>query len=229
MSSPSRPFVASFLALMLSACVIDDGQAQGPQQQPQKAQSQPEMKTVQISPAEQARLKGIMMPLLQHMDHPLREDQVKIAVVDDPHINAANAGGGNFMVTTGLLKKANDEQLRAIMAHETAHEDLGHVAKTKSLATGFDIGVILLDQILPGSKAIAPLAEGVLLSRYTRGEESQADAHGVEILRRAGFNGKAEMAGALKWLAATEGNSGGGFFDTHPATSDRIAAVERLP
>jgi predicted Zn-dependent protease len=222
-----RPVIAGFLALGLSACVVDDGQAQAPKPQPQ--QQAPEMKTVQISAAEQQRLKTIMTPLLQHMNKPMPVDQVKIAVVEDPHINAANAGGGNFMVTTGLLRKASDDQLRAVMAHETAHEDLGHVAKTQALATGFEIGVILLDQVLPGSKAVAPLAGNLLLSGYTRGEETQADAHGVEILNRAGYGGKTLMANGLRWIAQTEGDSGGGFFDTHPATGDRILAVQRLP
>jgi predicted Zn-dependent protease len=221
----SRSVIAAFIALGVSACVVDDGQAQSPKPQ----QPAPEMKTVEISAAEQQRLKTIMQPLLQNMNKKMTVEQTKIAVVDDPHINAANAGGGNFMVTTGLLKKANDDQLRAIMAHETAHEDLGHVAKTQALATGFDIGVILLDQVLPGSKAVAPLAGNLLLSGYTRGEESAADAHGVEIMNRAGYQGKTLMANGLRWIGQTEGESGGGFFDTHPATGDRVQAVEKLP
>jgi predicted Zn-dependent protease len=214
------------LALSLTACVADDGQAQSPKPQPQ---AQPEMKTVQITAAEQQRLKNVMAPLLQHMNKPMPVDQIKIAVVEDDHINAANAGGGNFMVTTGLLKKASDDQLRSVLAHEVAHEDLGHVAKTQSLATGFDIGVVLLDQIFPGAKAVAPLAGNLLISGFTRSEESQADAHGVEILNRAGYQGKTLMANGLRWIGQTEGNSGGGYFDTHPATSDRVQAVERLP
>lgn len=221
----SRSVIAAFIALGVSACVVDNGQAQSPKPQ----QPAPEMKTVEISAAEQQRLKTIMQPLLQNMNKKMTLEQTKIAVVDDPHINAANAGGGNFMVTTGLLKKANDDQLRAIMAHETAHEDLGHVAKTQALATGFDIGVILLDQVLPGSKAVAPLAGNLLLSGYTRGEESAADAHGVEIMNRAGYQGKTLMANGLRWIGQTEGESGGGFFDTHPATGDRVQAVEKLP
>jgi predicted Zn-dependent protease len=209
----------AIVALGLTAQVTD-GRAQAPA---------PEPKTVQISAAEQQRLKTIMTPLLQHMNKPMPVDQVHIAVVEDSHINAANAGGGNFMVTTGLLKKANDDQLRAILAHETAHEDLGHVAKTQALSTGFDIGVILLNKVLPGAQAIAPLAGNLLLSGYSRGEESQADAHGVEILNRAGYQGKTLMANGLRWIEQTEGDSGGGYFDTHPATGDRVQAVERLP
>jgi predicted Zn-dependent protease len=53
----------------------------------------------------------------------------RVAVIDDPSINAANAGGGEFYVTTGLLQKANDEHLRGVLAHEIAHDDLGHVAR----------------------------------------------------------------------------------------------------
>ena len=47
-------------------------------------------------------------------------------VIDDPNINAANAGGGEFQVTTGLLQKANDDQLRGVLAHEIDYDNLGH-------------------------------------------------------------------------------------------------------
>jgi predicted Zn-dependent protease len=49
-----------------------------------------------------------MAPLAQAMDYPRPPDQVKVAIMDDPHINAASAGGGEFYVTTGLLQKADD-------------------------------------------------------------------------------------------------------------------------
>jgi putative metalloprotease len=163
------------------------------------------------------------------MNKPLQPSEVKVGVMADPHINAANAGNGQFIVTTGLLQKANDEQLRGVLAHELAHEDLGHVAKTQAVGTGLNIGMILLDQIIPGSGALTPLAGKLLLNAYTRKEEYQADAHGVDILNRAGMPGKQTMVNTLSWLEQTEGASGGGFFATHPATGDRIAAVQSLP
>src|SRR5690348_733235 len=104
-----RIVAAVFVAFGLTACVLDNGPAQ--------SAAAPEPKTVQISAAEQQRLKNIMSPLLQHMNKPMPVNQVKIAVEQDSHINAANAGGGNFLVTTGLLQKASDDQLRAILAH----------------------------------------------------------------------------------------------------------------
>ena len=51
-----------------------------------------------------------------------------------------------------------------------------------------------------------------------------ADAHGVDILRRAGYDGKQVMANTLSWLLQTSGPSGG-FLATHPATEDRIQRV----
>jgi len=162
------------------------------------------------------RLKRIMVPLIKVMDHPRPLGQVKIGVLDDQQINAASAGGGEFYVTAGLLKKANDEQLMAILAHEIAHDDLGHVAKAQALG-----------QIIPGSGQIAPIA-GALISRtYSRKEEYEADHHGVILLKRVG-QPKEVMINTLTWLMQTEGTGGGGFFATHPATGDRIEALRKL-
>jgi len=52
---------------------------------------------------------------------------------------------------------ASDDQLRGVLAHEVAHADLGHVAKAQALGTGLNIGMIILDQIIPGTGLITPL------------------------------------------------------------------------
>jgi metalloprotease len=183
---------------------------------------------VKITPEQAARLKAAMVPLLAAMNKPIQPSQIKIGVMNDPHINAANAGNNEFYVTTGLLEKADDEHLRGVLAHELAHQDLGHVTKASVVGTGLNIGMVILDQIIPGSGALAPIAGKAILNAYTRKEEYQADAHGVEILNRAGMPGKQIMVDTLTWLQQTEGASGGGFFSTHPATGDRIAAVQSL-
>mgnify|MGYP003694019403 CR=1 FL=1 len=97
------------------------------------------------------RLQRVMIPLMAKMNKPRSPSEVKIGIMDDPHINAASAGNGEFYVTTGLLEKANDDQMRGVLAHELAHDDLGHVAKAQRLGAGLQIGMVLLDQIIPGS------------------------------------------------------------------------------
>lgn len=182
--------------------------------------------TARIDPAQAERLKRVMLPLIQAANNKRPLNQVKVGIVDDDHINAGSAGDGQFIVTTGLLRKANDQQLAGVLAHEVAHDDLGHVAKAQRLQTGVAIGMVILDQIIPGSGQLTPVA-GTLISRaYGRHEEYQADAHGAEILKRAGYSPKV-MEQTLTWLLNTEGGSEGGFFSTHPATDDRIAALRR--
>lgn len=188
-------------------------------------------KLVKIDAGSAERLQNAMVPLLKVMDHPLQANQVKIGMMDDPSINAASAGNGQFLVTTGLMQKANDRQLQAVLAHELAHQDLNHVQKAQTLGTGLNIGMILLDQIIPGTGAIAPIAGELLLRKYTRTEEYAADKHGVQLLQRAGYPGKQMMAETLNWLMSSAGgsNSKTSFLATHPGTTDRIAAVNALP
>ena len=187
----------------------------------------PATKPVPIDAAQAERIKRIMVPLIQAMDHPRPLSKVKVAVTSDQEINAASAGGGEFLVTAGLLQKANDQQLMAVLAHEVAHDDLGHVAKAQALGAGIGIGAIILDQIFPGTGQIAPIAGTLITRSYSRKEEYDADKHGVVLLNRIG-QPKEVMIDTLTWLMQSEGTGGGGFFATHPATGDRIEALRKL-
>lgn len=221
--------------LLLGGCAFESastastsGRTEPARPAPTAKQPAPSQKTVDAAQVE--RLKKAMIPLLQAMDKPKPPSQVKVGIIDDPAINAANAGNGEFYVTTGLLQKANDDQLLAVMAHEIAHEDLGHVAKAQALGTGLGIGAVILDQIIPGAGRVAPIAGALIQNKYSQKEEYEADRHGVELLQRVGRN-KDVMISTLTWLMNTEGaggGGGGGFFSTHPGTGDRIEVLRKL-
>jgi predicted Zn-dependent protease len=188
-------------------------------------QSAPEGR--QLDPQQAERLQTVMTPLLQKMNHPIPLDLVRIGLMDDSHINAANAGGGEFYVTTGLLTKANDVQLAGVLAHEVAYADLGHVTKMQTIGTGTNIAAVLLNAFgVPGA-GLVPMAGDLLIARpYGRDAEYAADRHGADILQRTGRDGKRVMAATLTWLMQAEGAGAGGFFATHPATDDRIQRVQ---
>jgi len=182
----------------------------------------------QVDSSQSERLYAIMAPLLRVMDNPVDPRNVRVSITDDEQINAGNAGNGQFVVTRGLLEQANDDELRGVLAHEIAHEDLGHVAKLQMLGTGLSIGAAILERYFPASGAIAPLAGSLIANSYSRSEELAADRHGVELLRRAGYS-KQVMINALTWIASTPGGqAGGGFLSTHPATEERIQALRRM-
>lgn len=215
-------------ALLLAACA---GVVSGPSSPPQDSRRAPTASgrpsTQAVSPQQAERLQRVMVPLIQAMNNPRPLNKVRVGLIDDPAINAANAGGGEFYVTTGLLQKANDDQLIGVLAHEIAHDDLNHVAKAQTLGAGLNIGTIILDQIIPGSGVITPIAGALLARGYSRKEEYAADRHGVEILKRAGKRPEI-MLETLNWLMQTSGGGKGGFFSTHPATGDRIEALRNL-
>jgi predicted Zn-dependent protease len=60
---------------------------------------------VPLDRREAARLKDIMVPLLRVTNNRKSTDKVRIGLISDPSINAANAGGGEFYITTGLVGK----------------------------------------------------------------------------------------------------------------------------
>ena len=168
-----------------------------------------------------------MVPLLRATSHLERINQVSVKVVEGRSINAGSAGGGQFLVTTGLLRLANDEQLRGVLAHEIAHDDLGHPARMQIVGAGVSVGAALLERVFPGSAMVAPIAGTLIASSYSRPQEFEADRHAVTILRRAGYS-KEVMIRSLSWIMQVEGNSGGGILSTHPATDERIRALRRL-
>ncbi|HEV8343244.1 MAG TPA: M48 family metallopeptidase [Candidatus Binatia bacterium] len=210
------------LALFIQACAVS-----GPSSPPPRQEAGRSSAPARLDPNQAARLEKIMVPLLRAMNRPRSPKEVRIGIVADPNINAANAGGGEFYITTGLLEKSNDTQLRGVLAHEVAHDDLGHVAKAQILGAGLNLGVILLEQLFPGSSAVTPIAGTLIARGYSRTEEYAADEHGVEILRRAGYP-KEVMIEALTWVMRTSGEGGGGFLSTHPALPERIEALKRL-
>jgi beta-barrel assembly-enhancing protease len=216
----------AIFATLISGCVVADGAA--PRGDSRNDDRRQPANTRQIDSRQAERFYRIMTPLLKNMDRPKSPKDVRIGIIDEADINAANAGGGEFYVTTGLLEKATDEQLRGIMAHEIAHDDLGHVAKAQGLGVGLNLGVILLEQLIPGSSAVTPIAGSLIARGYSRNEEYAADRHGVEILRRAGYS-KDVLINALNWVSRSSGGGGGGgFLSTHPATEDRIAQLKKL-
>jgi len=217
-----RLVIATSLMCLLAGCAF--GTSQAP-----PGSGEPTASTRQLEPREAERIQRVMTPLIQHMNHPLPLNQVRVGILEDAQINAANASGGEFYITTGLLERASDDQLRGVLAHEVAHADLGHVAKAQRLGTGVNIGMIILDQIIPGTGLITPLVADLGVMRpFSRKEEYEADAHGVEILQRAGNDGKQVMGNTLTWLLQTSGPSGG-FFANHPGTEDRIQRIRNLP
>jgi len=153
----------------------------------------------------------------------------KVHVIDSKSVNAAAMPGGHILIYNGLLEQVSSEnELVFILAHE-----LGHYAHRDHLR-GLGRGLVLLTMsvVLLGSDN----AVGNLLSRglnitemgFSRKQESQADAFGLETLHCAyGY-----VAGATDFFSKISQDQDPGrwghYFASHPENQRRIAHLEQL-
>lgn len=228
-----RKFSARNAALLLvgavlSACVAIEPAPSGRRAPRQDyPPSSPSSSSPRADSYQVERLRRVMVPLFRGMDQPCREDQTRVGIINQDEVNAANAGNCEFYVTVGLLRRASEDQLRGILAHELAHQDLGHVARAQVLGAGLGILSAGLQQLFPGAGALAPIAGELVARGHSRNEEYAADRHAVQILQRTGHS-KNDLVDALIWIRRNSGGGGGGFLSTHPAIDDRITTIQRL-
>jgi len=157
------------------------------------------------------------------------------AVIDDPVVNAFAAPGGYVYVTRGLLALVSSEaELAAVLGHELGHISARHSVRMMSQLIIVQLGLGLGSALSKDFAKIAGFA-GVgiqlLFLKFSRDDERQADALGVDYARNTGYN-PAEMVAFFESLQKMGDLSGArplpGFLSTHPLTKDRIRDVRAL-
>ncbi len=163
--------------------------------------------------------------------------QWEVTLFEDDQINAFALPGGKIGVYTGLLDVAESpDQLAAVIGHEVAHVLANHGKARMSAGIAGQAGMVL-GQIALGSQvdntrqrnAMAALGLGLqvgVMMPYGRGQESEADILGLDLLAKAGFNPQASTQLWRNMAAANRGSTPE-LLSTHPAASTRIRDLER--
>jgi predicted Zn-dependent protease len=145
-------------------------------------------------------------------------------VVDDKGINAFATMGGFVYVNTGLIAAADNEaQLASVMAHE-----IGHIAGRHSIQQMRQMAIargVASAAGLDRSTAVGIGVELALRRPNSRQDEFEADQMGLQYLTQAGYAPSAMVAFMEKLLRS--GGSVPSFLSTHPATGDRIKALDQ--
>jgi predicted Zn-dependent protease len=114
------------------------------------------------------------------------------------------------------------------MAHELAHVYDQHWAKMygEQQKRGLTLGLLLgLTRASKGVQNIAGLANGLLNLKYSRKDEDEADADGLQNMVDAGYNPKG-MLDLFQTLQSAGGGGGVAFLSDHPLTKDRIRKTQ---
>ena len=155
--------------------------------------------------------------------------EVNLETRDD--LNAYCAPGGKIMFFTGIINKLNltDDEIAAIMGHEIAHALREHGRERVSQAYAQNAGLNLVGAITGMSQGTSALLQQAAQIGLTlpngRGQESEADIIGLQLLARARYNPNAAVTLWQKMAAAT-GNSSGSFLSTHPGNAQRIRDLQ---
>lgn len=159
-------------------------------------------------------------------------------LIENPEKNAWCMPGGKMAVYTGIMPVMDNEaQLAAVLGHEVAHATKRHgkeryARAIKGNVAGLVIGGITAigGQAFCKSKSchlltgLGGAAAGFAITffdrKFSRGEESEADKVGQNLMARAGY----DPAEAIKFwdrMAKEEGAGPPEFLSTHPASKTR--------
>lgn len=186
----------------------------------------------QTLPAERY-LDGILAKLASASDTP-GQAAYKVTVLNTPVVNAFALPSGNLYVTRGLLALAGDaSEAAAVMAHEIAHVTLRHSAlraEREREAAVISQAAAVIQNKQKGEEVRS--SQRLSVASFSRQQELDADAAGVRVIARAGY----DPYGASRFLtalgrstdlrAALYGKKKSLDFDimsTHPSTPDRVA------
>ncbi len=150
--------------------------------------------------------------------------QWEVQVFDDKQVNAFALPGGKIGVYTGLLKVATtQDQLAAVIGHEVSHVLAGHSASRVSNQMASQLGVSILSAASGVDAGMIGMGANLLLVLpFSRGDETEADVLGEELMARAGFDPRQSVALWQNMAKASGGNAPPQFMSTHPANETRI-------
>jgi predicted Zn-dependent protease len=151
-------------------------------------------------------------------------------VVNTSDVNAFAIPGGELFITRGLLWRLDDEaEFAVVMGHEVGHVEHRHAEQGMVRDTGAAT-IIQAAAERVGLSSLAAPAQTLLLTRFSRDQEREADVQGVKNSYRAGYDPRRGAEVFKKFLALKNGQESAtdAWTSDHPLDSERIENIEKL-
>lgn len=158
--------------------------------------------------------------------------------VNAAYVNAYAFPGGSIAATRGILVELTDEsQLAGLMGHELGHVNARHAASkaswdmvsTVALAgTTALLAVTKYKEYASWAQVLGGVGAGALLASYSRDNEREADALGMEYMTKAGFNpsGMPNLMQVLVNQSKSKPSAFDRLFATHPMSDERLKTAQ---
>ncbi len=182
--------------------------------------------TLANDPALQRRIDSIVARLARvaAQDNPWPR-RWKVHILKDSRPDAFTSGAGHLFITTGMIDLlGTDERIATVVAHEMAHNLLGHIWEAKEKkdmarrAHRFSREVLAEKMNLPWLGKSVSFVVNASLNTYSRQQEYDADGEGLDLLVRAGWKPQValETFDYLKGRFREEGSLKNFFYNNHP-------------
>lgn len=175
-----------------------------------------------------AQLTRLAAPLLAVVP---RGTEFKFHIMDAGYPNAFALPGGHIVVTTGLLKIADNTELAGVIAHESAHLALRHHARKIISSAGpvliFGIFLHSQDRLFN----VLSAGSGLMMQQgFSQEYEFEADAAGWKYLAAANIDPRGMISLFRKFKAQEDREKAAAAlpqaFQSHPALDQRIVRLE---
>lgn len=155
-------------------------------------------------------------------------------IVNAEQVNAFAIPGGHVYVNRGLVERTDDlSELAGVLAHEIGHVAERHsveqIERAQSANLGINLAYILMGRTPSGAeRAAIGVGGGLVLARYSREAENEADAVAIPLLVNAGIHPRGLLSFFHELLSEQSRSPSAleTWFSTHPTTEDRIATTE---
>ena len=153
-------------------------------------------------------------------------------IADEPVVNAFALPGGPVFIARGILPYFNSEaELVSVLGHEIGHVTARHSARQMTRAQLAGLGLGVASALDPGVARYAGLAQqglGLLFLKYSRDDESQADALGFRYGLQDGWDMRdgTKMFNTLARVSGPPGQRLPEWQSSHPEPEGRAQANE---
>lgn len=159
--------------------------------------------------------------------------------VNATYVNAYAFPGGSVAVTRGiLLEMDNEAEAAGLLGHEIGHVNARHAAERAAKSLLAQLAVVgatayasTTDEgrYAPLVQSLGGVGAGALLAHYSRDDEREADALGMEYMARAGHNpeGMVGLMDILRRQSRHKPSTIETMFSTHPMSDERYATARR--
>lgn len=174
--------------------------------------------------------KGPAVDAIKHIGDKLTKGSrytYQWVIQKDKSVNAFALPGGIVVVNAGLIQKAdNADEVAAVLAHEMQHVEQRHSLQSMIHSLGWaTLLVVVLGDVNVATAVVVHQLGNVY---FSRDKEDEADRLCVEALRKANIT----LQGMPNFLKKLEDLYGSNdmmvWMSSHPSTSDRILAIEKI-